>query len=502
VNSKKPGFVNILQEFSIPLIAGVLAALLFANVDPDGYHDFIEFGPLDAICAGSEPNSICSLPHVEHADEEHADGETAPGEHADESEAHEGDEPHEEPGDENDDGHEGEHAVAADAAELEHAIEEEPVDHGTLTPVFAIFGHHVTLHFIVNDIFMLFFFGIAAKEITESALPGGALNPPSKAVNPLLGTLGGVFGPVAVYFLLAALFYGGGDPQVRAEVFNGWGIPTATDIALAWLVARMVFGNKHPAVNFLLLLAIADDAIGLGIIAVFYQSDLHPPAPIWLLLVLVGMAVALFLRKRGTRSWLPYIATGGLLSWLGLLKASLHPALALVAIVPFLPGPKTDTGLFSSDDEESSASPSADYEEQDHSPLHNFEHDLKLFVDFGLFFFGLMNAGVALAAMGPVTWIVLGALVIGKTAGITFFSFVGNRLGFPYPDGMSIRHVVVAGVIAGMGLTVALFVAGEAFSGTSEFQGPAKMGALLSAGCAGLALVLGKMLRANELDTK
>src|SRR5699024_1541828 len=118
----------------------------------------------------------------------------------------------------------------------------------------------VTPHWLVNDIFMVFFFGIAAVEIVEAMLPGGALNPPSKAVNPLFGTLGGVLGPVAVYFALSYMI--GGD---QTEAINkGWGIPTATDIALAWLVARVVFGESHPAVNFLLLLAVADDAIGLG----------------------------------------------------------------------------------------------------------------------------------------------------------------------------------------------------------------------------------------------
>jgi NhaA family Na+:H+ antiporter len=494
--SKTAGFVNILQEFSIPLIAGVLAALVFANVDPNGYRDFVEFGPLDAICTNAAESGFCALPHASHLGAEHADeGEDHPahdeGGDGVDTEDNSADEAHSDDGDGQ--------GVADNADELEHAIGEEPIDHGTLTPVFSVFGHHATLHFIVNDIFMLFFFGIAAKEITESALPGGALNPPSKAINPLLGTLGGVLGPVAVYFGLAALLYSGADTGVRSEVFYGWGIPTATDIALAWLVARMVFGNTHPAVNFLLLLAIADDAIGLGIIAIFY-GDAQGPAPIWLLLVLGGVAVSFFLRKRGTENWLPYIAIGGLLSWIGLIKASLHPALALVPIVPFLPGPKTDTGLFSADDEESSESPEEEYDTQDHSPLHNFEYDLKLFVDFGLFFFGLMNAGVAIAATGPVTWIVLGSLVIGKTVGITLFSVIGNKLGFPYPDGMGTRHMVVAGVVAGIGLTVALFVAGEAFPATSQFQGPAKMGALLSASCGVLALILGKAVGAKQLN--
>ena len=99
-----------------------------------------------------------------------------------------------------------------------------------------IFGKAVTVHFLVNEIFMVFFFGIATKEITESVLPGGALNPMRKAINPLMGTLGGVVGPAGLFFLLAWVFYcGGSDLSIVA---NGWGIPTATDIALAWLVRQ------------------------------------------------------------------------------------------------------------------------------------------------------------------------------------------------------------------------------------------------------------------------
>ncbi len=64
----------------------------------------------------------------------------------------------------------------------------------------AFLGHEIDFHFLVNEIFMVFFFAIAAKEITEACLPGGSLNPLRKAVNPLLATLGGVIGPVGVFF--------------------------------------------------------------------------------------------------------------------------------------------------------------------------------------------------------------------------------------------------------------------------------------------------------------
>jgi len=306
------------------------------------------------------------------------------------------------------------------------------------------------------------------------------------------GSLGAAFAPGGTFEA--------GDP---AAVFRGWGVPTATDIALAWLVARVVFGAQHPAVNFLLLLAIADDAIGLGIIAIFYPNPAHPPAPIWLLLVAAGMIVSYILRKRQVNTWVPYIFIGGTLAWVGLVNAALHPALALVPIVPFLPGPTHDTGMFNSMDEVSELEETFTGTHHDtgdhHSPLHNFEHSVKLYVDFGLFFFGFANAGVAFDAITPLTIVVVAALIVGKVLGIAFFSGLGNALGFKYPEGMGFKHIIVAATVAGIGLTVALFVAGEAYPGTSPFQGPAKMGALFSAGAAGLAFVLGRMWNVKEL---
>ena len=438
MSSPKKGIVSFLQEFSIPLIVGVFAALIAANLAPEAYHHW--FG-----------------------------------------EIHGG-------GDDHGDGH-----------------------HDVFQLGFSLFGHPVGLHFLVNDVFMVFFFGIAAKEITEAALPGGSLNPIKNAVNPLLATLGGVFGPVGAFFL-ALVAWHGASPEAfpegmplwgDASLSKGWGIPTATDIALAWLVARAVFGKGHPAINFLLLLAVADDAIGLGIIAVFYGDPANPAAPEYLGLVALGMGIAFALRKMNVQSWIPYIALGGTVSWVGLMLAHLHPALALVPIVPFLPGPKTDTGLFAEGDEIDQAHAEGYDPHHDHSPLHMFEHQLKLFVDFGLFFFAFANAGVQLSGIGPMTWIILFALVVGKTIGITFFGLLGGKIGFPLPKGMGFKDLVMAGFIAALGLTVALFVAGAAFT-DPEMQGQAKMGALFSGFVGVAAILLGKMLGVGggSSDTK
>jgi NhaA family Na+:H+ antiporter len=345
-------------------------------------------------------------------------------------------------------------------------------------------GEHsrYSLHFVVNDVFMALFFGIAAAEIVEACLPGGALNPPLKALNPLMGTFGGVVGPACVY--LAVVFVAG-----ESDLARGWGIPTATDIAVAWLVARMVFGRGHPAVAFLLLLAIADDAIGLVIIAIFYPDPAHPVQPLYLLVVAGAMAMAFVIRRAQVQSYWAYLLGPGVVSWVGLLYGGLHPALALVAIVPFMPNMGEDAGLFEEEEEEAT------------DTLNRFEHAFKLPVDVGLFFFGLANAGVAVSSAGTVTVAVLGALLLGKTGGITLFSLIARRLGAPLPSGMSVRELVVAGMVAGIGLTVALFVAGVAFV-QPELRASAKLGALLSMMIAPIAIAVARMVGVRPRSKK
>ncbi len=377
--------LNLLREFSVPLLAGVLAAVAWANIAPESYHHFLHdpfLGP-------------------------------------------------------------------------------------------------ITFHFLTNDVFMVFFFGIAAVEITQSLLPGGDLHPIKRSVNPLLATVGGVVGPAVVYLVLNHFI---GAPDLR----RGWGIPTATDIAFAWLTARVVFGAGHPAVSFLVLLAVADDGIGLAIIAIFYPNPLFPVQPLWLVLVVAGMAVAYGIRKLRARSYWPYLLLGGSLSWAGLHQAHLHPALALVFIIPFLPHAAYEKKHMFEDDR------------ADHSTIALFEHEWKVIVDFGLFLFGFANAGVQFSSVGTATWLVLAALLLGKTAGIFLLANVAAWLGFPLPLNVGKKELAVLGIIAGFGFTVALFVSGEAFVDPVQ-QAAAKMGAMLSCGSAVIAIIVGRILKIRKM---
>ena len=242
-------------------------------------------------------------------------------------------------------------------------------------------GHRVvTLHYLINDVLMALFFAIAGKEVWEATLPGGPLNDPRKAATPLVATIGGMAGPALMYVGAAAAI-GRFD-----DLANGWAIPCATDIAFSYMVARIVFGTGHPAIPFLLLLAIADDALGLIILAVFYPQGETNYA--FMLLPLVSIFIGLGMRKNKVQSFWPYLLIPGSISWFGFMQAGLHPALGLLPIIPTLPHAHVDEGLFN-------------WRELDKTDtLNNFEHWFKNPVEIILGLFGLFNAGVVMRRKG------------------------------------------------------------------------------------------------------
>lgn len=407
---------NFIVNYSLLLIAGAGLALIWANIDSDGYHHFVEYVLIEDFIIG----------HL----------------------------------------HDG---------------------HRTLT-----------LHYLVNDVLMAFFFAVAGKEVWEAViLKNGSLRG-RKAATPLFATAGGMIGPISIYLGLA-YFMGS---EVYSAVANGWAIPTATDIAFSYLVGRIVFGAGHPAVRFLLLLAIADDAAGLIILAIFYPSG--ELAPEWLLLSVAASAgvFVLFnwlpryldrgnqLRPKSTaiREYLgfwPYLVAGAL-SWYGFQESGLHPALGLLPVIPAIPHADRAFGIF------------AEAERYLTDLLNHCEHLLKQPVEIILFFFGLLNAGVTFGSMGPATWLVLAGLLIGKPVGILIFGwFAARPMGLGLPQGMRVIDLVVIGCVAAIGFTVSLFVASVAFD-AGPVQDAAKMGALLSFAAAILSFAVGKLLRVEK----
>ena len=344
-------------------------------------------------------------------------------------------------------------------------------------PSYERFAH--ALHFAVNDIGMVFFFALAVKEIVEATLPGGPLASPREAAVPLLAAAGGMIAPAGLFAIQAAA-------MGRSDLLPGWAIPCATDIAFSYMAARMIFPRGHPAIAFLLLLAIADDALGLILLAAFY-----PSAPLSFVsfagLMIPAIGSAVWLKRRRVRSFWMYLLIAGGLSWAALFFGGLHPALALVPILPFMPHEKRDMSLF---DPREHGRPDT---------MNRFEHAWKIPVQFILLLFGLVNAGVRLGSIGPGSWMVLSSLLVGKPVGILAVTWLSVQTGLRAPGQLRYAHVLVLGVAAGIGFTVALFFATAAFRPGPTLD-EAKMGALLSFVAAPAAIVLGRLvgLRPNR----
>jgi NhaA family Na+:H+ antiporter len=278
----------------------------------------------------------------------------------------------------------------------------------------------------------------------------------------------------------------------RPELARGWAIPCATDIAFSYMVARLIFPSTHPAIPFLLLLAIADDALGLIILAIFYPSGVISPGT-FALFMGPALVVGWGLRRFRVRSFWPYVLGAGSLSWTALYLGGFHPALALVPIVPFLPP------TAGHEQEASEAAHTVQHHDgaASHGPLSTleaFEQWWLVPVQFILFFFGLVNAGVPLGAVGLPTAAVLAGLFFGKPIGIYLFTVASVKVGFERAHGLTDRALVVLGLVAGIGFTVALFFTTAAFPGGGDVLVEVKMGALASFVAAPAAWILGRAL--------
>ena len=342
-----------------------------------------------------------------------------------------------------------------------------------------ISGHEVNLfHFLVNDVAMALFFLLAGKEIREAMLPGCALASGRTAALPILATIGGMVGPALIFVAGAQMF----NPALT----RGWAVPMATDIAFSYMVARLIFpriaGKTHPAIVFLLLLAIADDAGGLIVLATFYPTG---ETNLLMLAGLVGAAIGLSLvlwKVLKVKSFWPYLIGPGALSWYGFLVGGIHPALALVPLAWCLPHEHTDLGVWAPGESEGA------------DTLNRMEHWWKRPVELILGLFGFVNAGVVFSAMGVGTALVCVGLLVGKPVGIIGMTQLGRLFGLTLPEGMNTRDLVVVGFAAGIGFTVALFVSIVAFP-QGALQDSVKMGALFSFIVAPITLIVAKLIR-------
>lgn len=346
---------------------------------------------------------------------------------------------------------------------------------------------NITGHFLTNEGFMAFFFMIASIELCQEILLKKGSLYKAKAILPVGGTLGGVVGPYIVFRYLVI------------TQTDAWMVPMATDIAFAWMGARIIWGRKHPAVIFLLALAIVDDFIGMGIIAV----KLSHGEPHWAGGVLFAAAIVLGAIMRGLsrrlkafHAWQPYLMICGPLSWTGLYLLGLHSALSLVFVVPFVP-------MRAWGDDKSSADDGAFVHQHDaHDPMNQLKHTFEPLVNTGLFLFGLANAGVIWYGLKgvwtPDSTAVFAALGIGKVVGISSFTLatfaifklvyhlMGKKFTWPtneYGQTMKVSDLPKIGLLASVGFTVALFVVDA-----GGFENDLRLGALASIAYLFLAL--------------
>jgi NhaA family Na+:H+ antiporter len=236
-------------------------------------------------------------------------------------------------------------------------------------------------------------------------------------------------------------------------------------------------------VAFLLLLVIASDLVGLTVISRSrLVADAHPAAAV-LIVAAIGASVAL--RRSGVRSVWPYLGLSGPLAWLGCYGAGVHPALALLPIVPFFPHSPRDLKSVARVDRDA------------HRTASHFESVFEYPVQGVAFLFGLVNAGVLLRGFGTGTWAVLTASLVGRPAGILAAVGIAIAAGLPLPRQIGWRDVIVVALAASPSLAFGLFFATAVFP-----DGPllteTKLGAISTAAGVLLALAAARLLRVGR----
>jgi NhaA family Na+:H+ antiporter len=323
------------------------------------------------------------------------------------------------------------------------------------------FEFSVDLSFLVNNVGMALFFALVTQEVIEAMVPGGALHTWRRAALPIVAAIGGTIGAIAVY---QAFVYWGDEPLLTA----GWPIVCAIDGGFTYFLARALFG-RHRATPFLLFLVIVTDAIGLTTIGLTTIGFHQPEVPLHLAAgasaIAAGLGASLVLARLKSATFWPHLLISGTLLWWGFHWSGLHPALALIPIVPFLPRAPRGLDLLA--------------DEGPHQSALHLEHALRLPVQLVLFLFALVNAGILERGYGPGTWAVLAGALAGRPLGILAAAGLSRMIGLRLPPQVGWRELSVVAFIASIGFTFGLFLATAVFP-----VGPTlmelKMGALLT----------------------
>ncbi len=345
----------------------------------------------------------------------------------------------------------------------------------------------------VNDGLMAIFFFLIGLEIKREFLIG-ELNSVKKVMFPLFGAIGGIALPVLLYLIL----------NQNPDTLKGWGIPMATDIAFSLAILK-VLGNRVPLSLkiFLTAFAIVDDLGAVLVIAVFYSSSLN--------FVLLGsafgiLAIIYFLSYKGLYSEFLTIISGVVI-WLLFLKAGLHPTLAGILMAFAIPvRQKISTHEFTEHLESIVGkikksnilqrpvlSPGQlqlidaleDWGDKYRSPLQRLEHKLHNWVAYLVIpIFALANAGVAISSDGGLeTALIINimvCLILGKSIGISAIIFTAKKLKIiDVPADITNKQIIGVSFLAGIGFTMAIFIASLAFNSSPEYIDSAKIGILI-----------------------
>lgn len=337
---------------------------------------------------------------------------------------------------------------------------------------------------IINDIFMAVFFLLVGLEI-KYEMTAGELTNIRQAILPILGALGGVLAPIAIYLAFNA---------THPEAFMGWGVPTATDIAFALGILSLLGSRVPNGVRvFLSTLAVADDIIAILVIAIFYGES---PDLLWLGAAAIVFVALIVMNRMHVYSLVPYILVGCVL-WFCVFSSGIHSTIAGVLLAFAIPSGSRvnldnffdwsnkrlrmansfyegdETPLVAQKDYITTVSSLSKISKQAVPPVTRLEHKLYPWVYFLILpLFALTNADVAVTGLdfatvtsSPVVLGVFCGLVLGKPIGIMLFSFITVKTKIAsLPEFVTWRHMLGASVLGGVGFTMAIFVANLAYA--------------------------------------
>ncbi len=297
----------------------------------------------------------------------------------------------------------------------------------------------------INYVLMTLFFFVVGLEIKRE-LTSGHLASLKRAVMPFIAAIGGMALPALIYLAIA------GDVDA-----NGWGVPVATDIALAVGLLAMVGPSVAQSLrSFLLALAVIDDIGAIAIIAFVYSTGVEYS---WALIGVFVILWIVLLKKLDSHTMYIYVILGIAL-WYCLLRSGVHPTLAGVILGLLTPNiPHQNSQL---EDREDGTVSVIEW-------LEKIIHPWSSFVIVPIFAFAntgvkISNESVRSAINSPIAWGIFFGLVLGKPIGILLTSLAAKkfRIG-EMPEGAKNIDLVATGSAAGIGFTVAIFIANLAF---------------------------------------